>query len=330
MTAPLPLRFPEPDPSPADRARAAARADNTRRTYAHAWNRWRRWAAAAGRPVLPARPGDVADYIAERAYTHHRAYATIRVDLHAIAHYHAEAGHDNPIADPDVQRVRDGIANTIHRAQAQAAPLTEAVLQLIVPHLATPRRRFAGGWETPEQAAARAAVDLALLTVMRDGLLRAAEAAAARWRDLDDDLLGIPRSKTDQQGEGATVLLGPDARAALAAIRPAPCPPDARLFGGLSARAIARRIRAAARHAGILNWRRFSGHSPRVGMAQDLHGAGLDDTSIALAGRWADVRTVKGYLRGIRARNGAVARYYAGASAGDRLRPLMDQLREEH
>ena len=56
--------------------------------------------------------------------------------------------------------------------------------------------------------------DAALLSVMRNGLLRRGEAAALRWDDLtiEDDGSGrltVQRSKTDQTGEGALLWISP-------------------------------------------------------------------------------------------------------------------------
>ena len=53
----------------------------------------------------------------------------------------------------------------------------------------------------------RGLVDIALISVMRDGMLRRSEAAAIRWGDIatEDDGAGrltVARSKTDQEGEG--------------------------------------------------------------------------------------------------------------------------------
>ena len=66
-------------------------------------------------------------------------------------------------------------------------------------------------------------VDLALLQVMRDGLLRRSEASALRWGDVEllDDGSGrlhVVRSKTDQSGEGAILYLGLPEVGALMAI----------------------------------------------------------------------------------------------------------------
>ena len=118
--------------------------------------------------------------------------------------------------------------------------------------------------ETEAQAAIRALVDLALLQVMRDGLLRRSEAAALRWGDVQvhedgSGRLHVVRSKTDQTAEGAVLYLGPAALEALLAIRPqeAVIDPGASVFR-LSAGQISRRIKAATKMAGLGNW--FSAH----------------------------------------------------------------------
>ena len=69
-------------------------------------------------------------------------------------------------------------------------------------------------------------MDVALLSILRDGLLRRSEAAALTWADVDlrdngSALLQIHRSKTDPEGEGVVLYIGKEAGEALRAIRPA-------------------------------------------------------------------------------------------------------------
>jgi hypothetical protein len=53
-----------------------------------------------------------------------------------------------------------------------------------------------------------------------------------------------------------------------------------------------------------------SGHSLRVGMAQDLVAADMDLASVMQAGGWATPHMVARYTEKLTARRGAVARYY--------------------
>ena len=170
--------------------------------------------------------------------------------------------------------------------------------------------------ETESKAAMRATVDLALLEVMRDGLLRGSEASALRWGDLEfhtdgSGRLHVLRSKTDQTAEGAVLYLGPTAVDALLAIRPqeAVIDPGASVFG-LSARQISRRIKAATKMAGLGEG--FSAHSPRVGMAQDLSAAGAELPELMTAGRWESPTMPAKYTEAQAAGRGAVARYHRG------------------
>jgi hypothetical protein len=55
-------------------------------------------------------------------------------------------------------------------------------------------------------------------------------------------------------------------------------------------------------------WRRISGHSTRVGAAQDLLALNMDLASIMQAGRWRDTRMPMRYGEKVPAGRGAMAR----------------------
>ena len=77
---------------------------------------------------------------------------------------------------------------------------------------------------------------------------------------------------------------------------------------GLSASQIGRRVNAAAKAAGLGDG--FTGHSGRVGMAQDL--AAVELPALMPAGRWKSSKMPARYTEGQAAGRGAVARYYQG------------------
>ena len=77
---------------------------------------------------------------------------------------------------------------------------------------------------------------------------------------------------------------------------------------GLSVRQLPRRIQAMARAAGLGEG--FSGHSGRVGMAQDLAASGVELPELMTAGRWKSSRMPARYTERQAADRGAVARYY--------------------
>ena len=148
---------------------------------------------------------------------------------------------------------------------------------------------------------------------MRDGLLRVREVAALVWEDIEFmpdgcGLLHIRRSKTDQKGEGKTQLLSPLAVKDLrAAIPHGPMDPQALVFG-ISADWLGRRIRQVCEHVGLEPG--YSGHSCRVGMAQDLAAVDIGMAVLMESGRWGSDAMLARYTRSQEAYRGAIARFY--------------------
>ena len=79
---------------------------------------------------------------------------------------------------------------------------------------------------------------------------------------------------------------------------------------GLSASPIGRRVNATAEAVGLGDG--FTGHSGRVGMAQDLAAAGVELPTLMTAGRWKSSKMPARYTERQAAGRGAVARYYQG------------------
>ncbi len=301
-----------------DRISAAAEASHspaTLRNYAAAWDRFLQWTDREGLVPLPAAPETVAAYLAERAEG--LSVASVRMDAAAIRHGHGEAGHANPCAGPGVRRVLRGLTRTAAakgRAPVQAAPLTLADLAAITATAERRRTGPSGRTETRGRAVSRGRVDVALVAVMRDAMLRRSEAAAIRWADVKlrrdgSARVTVRRSKTDQTGEGAVLYIGKAAAAALRAIQPGDAFTGARrVFGLKSGRSVCNRIRSAARGARLTG--NYSGHSPRVGMAVDLAASGVGLPALQVAGRWKSPTMPGRYAAGELAARGAVARFH--------------------
>ena len=192
--------------------------------------------------------------------------------------------------------------------------------------------------EWPEKTARRATLDIALISVMRDSLLRRSEAAAIRWGDITIErtpghvfgVLRIPFSKTDQDGKGAVGYLHLDTMVRLqemaAACGKDPSDNNESVFG-IGEAQVARRIKAACERAGLPG--KFSGHSCRVGMAIDLALGGSKLTEIMQSGRWRIPSTVIRYIRLIAAGQGAVARWHkCGDGVPDSPVPRMARSKE--
>ena len=284
---------------------------STRRAYDQHWRAWAGWAEARGVADLPAAPEHVATYLVDRAEDGCRP-STLRVTLAALAIVHRLVGLSNPTEDEEVRVRMRGLSRMLGGSQHQAQGLTRDCLAAIRAVACVPRRGRGGRLETPEYAKRRGLLDIALASVMRDGLLRRGEAAAATWGDvtLEPDGSGrllVRRSKTDPEGIGTVLFLSRQTVQDLRAIRPEDSTGDDPVFG-LSAQQIHHRLRAAARAAGLGD--EFSGHSARVGMAQDLAGSGIELPALMTAGRWSSPTMPARYTRSQLAGRGAVARYY--------------------
>ena len=289
---------------------------STRRAYLGHWAAFEAWAAGRGYRALPAAPATVAAHLAELAEAQDASVSTLRVRRAAVGAVHRAKGLPDPAADELVRKALAGLARKFARPQRQAAPLSEASLAAI--RATACLQRIGGGpvrrrQESSEAARRRGLVDIALCAVMRDAMLRREEAAALTWGDIafEDDgsaRLAILRSKTDAGAEGAVLYLGPRAVRDLESIRP----PDARAGDpvfGIGGAQINRRIQAAARAAGLRTG--FSGHSARVGMAQDLSADGATLAELMQAGRWKSSSMPALYTRSQAASRGAVAKYHA-------------------
>jgi len=289
-------------------------ASKTRRSYRSSWRHFVAWCEEQGYEALPAAPEIVAAYLTDRA-EQGVSVSSLKVARAAIRYEHEDNDHPSPTHAPSVAKVLRGLrrrAASAKPALGQAKGLSAGDLAAIRATACRPRSGPTGRTELEESARKRGLVDIALCSVMRDGMLRRSEAAALTWSDvtLEEDgsaRITIRVSKTDSEGVGAVQFIGPEAVADLKAIRGDAVEPDNRVFG-LSDRAISNRIAAAAKAAGLQG--RYSGHSPRVGMATDLVASGASIAAVQVAGRWASSRMPALYARGQTAGNGAVAKFY--------------------
>ena len=192
-------------------------------------------------------------------------------------------------------------------------------------------------WSEVESTASAAATsggvvglrDAALLRLGSDGLLRVSELVAVNCADLEpaedaSATLRIRRSKTDPTGHGATVYVGKRTWSAIRAwIAASGVERKGPLFvpvrrGGtvrvaqrMTTRSARKIIQKRARAVGIEG--RISGHSLRIGTAQELVRAGVDLPGLMQAGRWRCATTAAGYVARELAARGAVARLRYGA-----------------
>jgi len=165
--------------------------------------------------------------------------------------------------------------------------------------------------------------DSALIRIMSDGLLRISEAIALDVRDIQtrEDGTGtavVRHSKTDQTGRGASVFLEPETMDAIKTYLQRANIHEGALFrriwkGGnnvsekrLSLNGARHAIREACKAAGIKN---ITGHSMRVGSAQELVVEGATMPELMQVGRWKNETMPAHYTRDQAAGKNAVAKY---------------------
>nr|MDE0502084.1 tyrosine-type recombinase/integrase [bacterium] len=302
---PSDIRLPAKDWERVLDAARKSRSPNTKAAYRTYLSAWASHAEKRGVPARPAHPAAVAEWLTSLA-DEGKSMSTVQVARAAIAAAHREAGFEDPTATELVRRVLSGLAREAARQgrrPSQVRGLTGGDLQRIVAHFDPP------GGAPPRRIVLR---DLALVQVMRDGLLRRSEAANLIWGDIvrmedGSGRLTIRHSKTDPEGKGAVMYLAPSTVAALERMRPADAHPHKAVFG-LSGSHLSTRIKTVAERAGLGPG--YSGHSCRIGMAQDLAAHGATLAQLMTAGRWTDPTMPARYTRNQAAANNAVAQYY--------------------
>ena len=305
----LQTQQPQPENAPAvltdeQRRRVAdalenAQSENTRRNYASQVGKFRTWCEQENFSYLPARPEVLAAYAAELA-DDGKSMSTIRLAVAAIVDAHRRVVLESPQTAGVTETLR-GLSRQLGVSQKQARPLDADALAAIRATALNPRISRGGSLESEETALTRGRLDIALASVMSDAGLRISEVAALRWRDVLDaedgaGLVYIERSKTDQSGEGAYVVVTPETLAALKQLRQdSETWTDADRVFGLSMSQISRRVDSMARAAGLGEG--YSGHSGRVGLAIRMTRRGAPLQAVQTHGRWKSPSMPARYTR---------------------------------
>ena len=277
------------------RAARGAFSSNTERAVKSDLGIWAEWCAARGVRTLPAEPETVAAFIDAMAEL--RAPATVRRYVASIAIANRALDREKTLRSPPVRLALKRMHRAKGRRQNQATGLTWPL-----------RRRLLA-------AAGDRLIDdrnRALLAVAYDAMLRRAELVSLQVSDLLEEMRGdatllVRRSKTDGEGRGEIVWLAPDTVALVRKWLEGSGISDGRLFrsvakGGrigerLHPGQVARIFKAMARKAGLPDAvvEGLSGHSARVGAAQDMIAAGIELPAILQAGRWKSTAMVNRY-----------------------------------
>lgn len=276
---------------------AAATSDNTRRAYRSAVAHFLSWGG-----MLPADDGTITRYLL--AYADQLNPRTLTLRLAALSQWHLTQGFRDPTVSPSVRKTMKGIRrdNGRPRKRAKALPLED--LQTIVSRLES----------TPTPATLR---DSALLQIGYFGAFRRQELVDLKAEHLHWEREGLrielPRSKTDQEGEGIEKAI-PYADGGVC--RPAEALERWIEHAGIEAGILFRKVdrwgnigsaalnpgsvneilRRRAEEAALPYAAQLSGHSLRRGMATSALRAGADLDEIMRQGGWRKEETVRGYI----------------------------------
>ena len=273
-----------------------AYAPSTMRSYYADVEIFVQWCAAAGRTPFPATVSTVCAFLEAQAPG--SAVSTVRRRLYAVRKAHRLLGLTDPTRDEEINLAYRRIRRAKLERPRQAKGLTRDYLL----------RFLEAQPDTPTGLR-----DKAMLSLGYDLLTRRSELVALRTDEIElraDGTLRalIRRSKADPFGSGRLAFTsqrtGQLVRAWLdwrgPRITPLFCPiyQGKALDRPLSATTVRRVVKAAARAggAGEAEIAAFSGHSLRVGAAQDLLKAGHDTAAIMRAGGWKSINVLARYL----------------------------------
>ena len=240
-------------------------------TYNYLWWGFTDWCRLRRRDrTLPISPETVVEYLRFRQRVGVRP-STLKVACAAIAWKHTRLEFPNPCESDLVKEVLADAERLAPPSTARSLPLDLECYRAIRRTALLPRLSRSGRIEPDQRALDRGRKDLAMIGLMRDGMLRVREASGLRWssiRRLDN---GTGRLRLGD-GEDATFrTLSADTMQLLDTIR-IDVPDDEPVLG-LRPNQITLRIGAAAEHAGLGPG--YSGESPRLGMLKDLEELGV-------------------------------------------------------
>jgi len=240
-------------------------------------------------------------------YLHHYANKlnsrTLVRRLTALKNWHLYQGFADPTSHPVVRKTLTGIKNVHGKPKEKAAPLTLQSLIVLVANLKKCDRL----------------VDCrnnALLQIGFFGAFRRSELVAIQWEHISFVPEGIeiliPRSKTDQGGEGQVCAIpyGDDVLCPIAALnhwKERSCTESGLVFRritnghqvemeAIKPNQINITIKSIAKRCKLIDAVEYSSHSLRRGFATEASKNGAPFGAIMRQGRWRHEGTVLGYI----------------------------------
>ncbi len=278
-----------------------AYAPNTLRAYKADMLEFITYCYKTGDCALPADPKTVAEFLMHTVPQGIKS-STIRRKVSSISAIHRLSSLEDPTKHSEVRIIQRKIYRQLGTRFNHAHPITRGLLT-----------RLLAACEDDLHGLR----DRALLMVAYDSMRRRSELISLRVEDVEwipDNGASIllRKSKTDQQGCGKWIHLTSETTNALhkwlAAVKINQglifrgVRSSGEITNGLCESRISRIYKSLARKAGLSESviQRISGHSMRVGGAQDLLNAGASLPQIMVKGGWAKTDTVMRYVDRVR------------------------------
>jgi len=287
-----------------------AYAANTIRSYRADFTIFEAWCAENELTALPASPETVAEFV--HAQSKSAAPATVSRRRASIAKIHRLLKLESPVSSEEVNLATRAVFRQKGRRQEQALGLTSELKQRIISACPNDLRGLR---------------DRALFAVGYDTLCRRAELVQLRMDDLTIKRDGsatilVRKSKADQFGRGRLAYLSAKALSHVQTWISAADITTGPIFRGICGQipmpealhpySVARVLKDGARAAGLSKDEiaKLSGHSMRVGAAQDMAAAGIDLGAIMHAGGWKSPDMVMRYIEHMEVGKSGMARLY--------------------
>jgi site-specific recombinase XerD len=281
-----------------------AYASNTLRAYKSDMLEFIFYCNKTGACALPALPTVVATFLMQTIGQNIKS-STIRRKVSSISAIHRLSCHDDPTKHPEAKIALRKIFRQLGTRFDQAYPVTRQVLEKL---LSVCNNDLHG------------LRDNALLLVAYDSMRRRSELVSLRIEDIEWHSGGgasilLRKSKTDQLCSGKWIYLTAETANSIKTWISAANINSGFVFRGIRGKAdisnslcesrIARIYKTMARRAGLSEQiiQGISGHSMRVGGAQDLLSCGASRPQIMIKGGWGKTDTVMRYVDRIRALN---------------------------
>jgi site-specific recombinase XerD len=287
-------------------------AKNTKRGYKADWNHFEKWCLNNNHTPMPATPETIAIYLKDMRKDgyidkkgNHQDYkaSAFQRRLAAINQIHQAVGYENsPTHDYLVRNTMKGIRRKIGTNQRKKAPAEIDVIRKMM--------------ATQDEETLLGIRNRALLIIGFSGAFRRSELVAINIEDIeftrDGVKIFIPKSKTDQEGEGYKIGLPYGSN-------PATCPVrslqdwlhasdinsgplfrridrHSKIHGRLTVQSVRLVVRNAADKAGF-DPNQFAGHSLRSGFITTSYLAGKTERAIMKQSRHESIKVMRSYIR---------------------------------